>query len=197
MKALKECHSDIIEIYGYGVQVITALSTWHGWLRNQISSGKTKKSNRMFFSADEEDPNRPEAKYQYQRDVGHLLDVAAKEGPLSVLHRRSVVTLLYSTWEDRHRAMMATEIGLKSKDDLKSDVFKDVNVYRRAIIHAGGKLQDKPKVFCFFEKGEEVSLTQKHIDLIFRHVVEELNRIGREHYGTDPQFSFDKQLNAP
>ena len=193
MKALRECHSDIIEIYGYGVQVIGALFTWHERLHNQISSGKTKRSHRMFFG--DGDPNRPEAKYQYQRDFGYLLDESALNGPLSVIHRRSVVTLLYSAWEDRHRAMIAEEIGLNSKDDLKSDVFRDVNVYRRAIIHAGGKLRDEPKVFNFFKKGEEVSLTSKHIDLIFRRVVDELNRIGRVYYGTDPQFSFDQSLN--
>ena len=49
MKALKECHNDVIEIFGYGVQVIGALFTWHDLLRKRISSGKTKKSNQMFF----------------------------------------------------------------------------------------------------------------------------------------------------
>ena len=195
MNALQECHRDVIEIYGYGVQVIGALFTWHKHLCDQISSGKTKKSNRMFFG--DSNPNHPEAKYHYQRDFGYLLDMSANNGPLSVIHRRSVVTLLYSAWEDRHRALIAEEIGFKSKNDLNSDVFRDVNVYRRAIIHAGGRLRDEPKVFGFFEKGEEVSLTHKHIDLIFRHVVDELNRIGKEHYGTDPQFSFGHPLNAP
>ena len=193
MKALKECHNDVIEIFGYGVQVFLALLTLHDHLHKQISSGETKKSNRMFFG--DSDPNSPEAKYQYRREFGYLLDASAKNGPLSVIHNRSVVTLLCSTWEDRHRPRIAKEIGFKCKNDLESDVFKDVNVYRRAIIHAGGKLQEKPKVFRFFEKGEEVSLTQKHIDLIFRQVVDELNRIGREHYGTDPQFSFDRPMN--
>ena len=188
MKALKECHNDVIEIFGYGVQVFLALLTLHDHLHKQISSGETKKSNRMFFG--DSDPNSPEAKYQYRREFGYLLDASAKNGPLSVIHNRSVVTLLCSTWEDRHRPRIAKEIGFKCKNDLESDVFKDVNVYRRAIIHAGGKLQEKPKVFRFFEKGEEVSLTQKHIDLIFRQVVDELNRIGREHYGTGPAVQF-------
>ena len=78
---------------------------------------------------------------------------------------------------------------------LESDVFQDVGVYRHAIIHRGNKLQKEPKVFLFFGKGEVVSLTDDHIDIIFRTVVDELNRIGREYYGTDPQFRFDRPMN--
>ena len=192
MKALRECHADVIEIYGYGIQVIGALLIWHDFLRKQISSG-TKKSNRMFFGKG--DPNLPGAKSQYQRDYGYLLDSSVNNGPLSVTHRRSVVTLLYSDWEHKHRPEIAKELGFEKSQELESDVFQDIGVYRRAILHRGNKLQKDPEVFRFFGKGEGVSLTSDHIDTIFRGVVDELNRIGREYYGTDPQFSFDQPMN--
>ena len=193
MKALRECHADVIDLYGYKLQVAIALSFWHKELGKMISSGPTTRSNQL--SVGPSDPNRPGATYQYRRNIGYLLDASASDGTTSVIHRRSVVTLLYAAWEDLHRSRIAKEIGLNCKNDLKSDVFRDVNVYRRAIMHASGKLQDEPKIFNFFKKGEEVSLTSQHIDLIFRGVVDELNHIGIEHYQTDPQFSFDHPMN--
>ena len=156
-------------------------------------SSQTKNSELVFFHTGE--PNHPEATYQYRKDFGTLLDASAKNGEISVTHRRSIMTLLHSAWEDRYRKMIANEIGLKCKNCLKSDVFQDVNIYRQAVIHAGGKLGKEPKVFRFFGKGEEVSLTSDHIVLIFRRVVDELNRIGRNCYHTDPQFRFDWPLN--
>ena len=169
-----------------------ALSVWHDELRESISSGKVENSNRMMVFG-MHSPDHPEANCQYKRPSVYFLDATASNGTTSVFHRRNMVTLLYSTWEDRHRALIAKELGL-SKDDLKSAVFRDVNVYRRAIAHAGGKLPDEPKVFHFFRKGEEASLTNAHIEFIFRSVVDELNRIGRDCYGTDPEFSFDQPL---
>ena len=46
MKALKDCHSDVIDVYGYGIQVITALDAWHKQLRELISSGQVDNLNR-------------------------------------------------------------------------------------------------------------------------------------------------------
>lgn len=193
MKALRECHGDVIDIYGYGVQVTLGLNLWREWLRELISSGKVRNLD-LPVAFGQGHPKRPEAAYQYQRDFRYFLAVSDKDGTTQVIHRRSMVTLLCSAWEDRHRALIAKELGFKCKNELESDVFKDVNVYRRAIIHAGGKLRDEPKVFHFFRRGEVVSLTDDHIDTIFRRVVDELNRIGRDHYGADPQFNFDQPL---
>lgn len=192
MKALKDCHSDVIDVYGYGIQIITALDAWHKQLRELISSGQVDNLNRS-VALGMDSPDDPALTFQYKRPIGYILDASSTNGTTLVMHRRNMVTLLYSTWEDRHRALIAKELG-KGKNDLKSDVFGDVNMYRQAAIHAGGKLDKEPKVFRFFKKGEEASLTNEHIEVIFRYVVDELNRIGKDHYSTNPQFSFDQPL---
>ena len=193
MKALRECHADVIDLYGYKLQVAIALSLWRDQLHKMASRGATTRSNQVSFGQD--DPAHPGATYQYRRDYGFLLDASASDGTTSTLHRRSVVTLLYSDWENKHRPGIAKEIGFEKSQELESDVFQDIGVYRHAILHRGGKLQKEPQVFRFFRKGEIVSLTNEHVDTIFRGVVDELNRIGREYYGTDPQFSFDQPMN--
>lgn len=193
MEALRECHADVVDLYGYKLQVAIAISLWHEKISEMLSSPPTTRSNQMSFGQGA--PNRPGATYQYRRSFGHLLDTSASNGMTPVIHRRSVVTLLYAAWEHTHRRRIAEEVGFQESNDLKSDVFQDVGVYRHAILHRGNKLQKEPKVFRFFGKGEVVSLTNEHVDIIFRGVVDELNRIGREHYGMDPRFSFEQPMN--
>ena len=199
MKALKDCHSDVIDVYGYGIQVITALDAWHKQLRELISSGQVDNLNRS-VALGLDSPDDPALTFQYKRPIGYILKASSTSGTTLVIHRRGMVTLLHSTWEERHRDLIAKELGFKHKKDfrrknnIKSDVFSDINKYRQAIIHTGGKLDKNPKVFRFFRKGEVVSLTNEHVEIIFRSAVDELNRIGRDYYGTDPQFSFDQPL---
>lgn len=192
MKELIHFHDEILDIYGYMVQVGAAIGQWQKLLNAQIAPRQTTLRNTMFFG--NSDPNTPGAKYQYRRTLGDLIDASSKTGITSVIHRRSVVVLVVASWEDRYRRRIADECGL-TKNDVTSDVLHDLNRYRQAILHASGKLQKEPKALRFFRKGDEVALTDDQMDSIFRNLIDELNRIGTELYGKNPHFSFDKQLN--
>lgn len=192
MRELIEFHQEVVDIYGYLVQVNAAIGRWRKFLV-ESATGPTTLRHTFYFGRG--DPNRPRAKYQYKRSFGDLITAADNQGVTSVLHRRSVIVLLVATWEDRYRSRIASECGL-AKNDITSDLFRDLNRYRQAILHAGGKLRDEPLVLSHFAKGDEVSLTSDHMDSIFRMVIDELNRLGTDFYGTDPGFAFDKSLNA-
>lgn len=120
MNALRAFHDELVDIYGYLTQVNTALMIWRGFLNNCVT-GRTTPNNIFFFG--QGDPNKADSTYQYRRTFAELV---AENGTTSVMHRRSVVVLLVASWEDRHRALVAREFGLK-KNDLKSDVFHDLN----------------------------------------------------------------------
>ena len=152
MKALVECHADLLDIYGYGVQVNAALGQWHKHLDEWVrSDNPTTLNHTVRFGRG--DPNRSDAAYQYERTVGSLIAASAKEGITSIIHIRSVVTLLYAAWEDRHRQRIATELGLESKNCITSDVFRDLMLYRRAIIHAhAANFEMSPKSFGSFKR---------------------------------------------
>lgn len=192
MKELTDFHDEIIDIYGYMVQVGVAISQWNKMLRSQLTSPKTTPRNTMFFGKGA--PNVPGAKYQYKRTFGELVAASEKDGITSIVHRRSVVVLVVASWEDRYRKRIADECGLV-KNDVTSDLFHDLNRYRQAILHADGRLREKPKVLRFFRKGDRVALTGEQMDSIFRKLIDELNRIGTDFYGQDPRFDFDKQLD--
>ena len=55
-------------------------------------------------------------------------------------------------------------------------------------------MQDNAKILTFFTKGQEVSLTGGQMDKLFTLLIEELNRIGKVYYGSDPGFSFERPL---
>ena len=192
MNALTEFHRELVAIYGYGVQVSTALMFWHQWLNKQVSSHTRTPDNEMFFG--KSDPNDPDAFYVYRRTFGYLLAASKPNGDTSVIHRRNLVTLLYTSWEDRHRGKIAKEAGLEDKNELGSDVFGDVRRYRHAIMHTRGRLRVEPKVFRFFRKGDKVTLTADHMDIIFRTAIGDLNRIGKEYFGTNPRFNFETPM---
>ncbi len=101
-----------------------------------------------------------------------------------------MVVLIVASWEEAYRARIAEELGLTSKNAVRSDAFRDLNRLRNAILHTGGELRDEPRVICLFAVGEEVSLTHEHMEYIFEALVDALNRIGKDYYGIDPQFRF-------
>lgn len=192
MQALRAFHDEVVDIYGYMVQMSAAVMWWRKFLNDSIATGTTP-NNTLFFGKG--DPNLPGSTYQYRRTFAELIADAAKDGTTSVVHRRSVVVSLVASWEDRHRALIASECGLK-KNDLKSDVFHDLNRFRQAIVHGGGCLREHPKAIPFFRKGDRVDVTDGHMDSMVRMVVEELNRFGVDYYGSDPGFTFDKSMVA-
>ena len=193
MKALTELHSKIVEIYGYGVQVSMALVYWRTWLNERISSGSTTLDNRVLFG--KRDPNDPNATYVYRRTFRYLLDASSPNGDTLAIHRRNLIALLYACWENPYRRKITEEAGLKGKYDIKSDVFQDVRIYRNSILHANGTLDQVPKIFRFFSKGDKVTLTSQDIDEIFRAAIDELNRIAKKYFDTNPRFILEEPLH--
>ncbi|MCY4613337.1 MAG: hypothetical protein OXB94_06935 [Nitrospira sp.] len=190
MQALINLHNELIALYGYQLEISAALGQWNKFLK---SLQNRTPNQRIFFGTD--DPNTPSAKYQYAQSVAYLIHASEKNGINVNRHRQSVVTLTYAIWEDQYRKRIAYECGLSNKRDIKSDVFQDLNKYRQAILHAGGRLVREPNVIHFFKLGEEVLLTNEHMNELFAILIVELNRIAKTYYRQDPGFSLNKPLN--
>ena len=194
MNELTRFHDELVEVYGYSVQVDAGIAAWNKQLTNAVAAGKTCLASPLSFGADH--PSSPDARYQYRRTVGELIEASAPNGSDATIHRRSVVVLIISAWEDEYRGRIANELSIE-KNDLKSDVLYDLNQYRRAIIHADGKLLGNPRVLDILGKGDPISLTKDDMNRIFRMLIDELNRMSAEVYGIDSQFSLDKRWCNP
>ena len=133
MKALRAFHDNVVEIFGYLMQVHAALVFWREFLNGCIRDGSSPNKT-IFFG--NRGPNKPDPKYQYRRTFAELIKDMGRNGTTSIVLCQSVVVLLVASWEDHHRALIASECGLQ-RNDLKSDVFHDLNRYRQAILHGG------------------------------------------------------------
>ncbi len=191
MEALREFHRDVVDIYGYGLQVSAALAQWHQIFANQISRGYTSADKELLFGKG--NPNNPDAKFVYRKTVGHLMSASDTNGRTTMVHRRNLIVLLSAAWEDRHRYKIAEDAGLSNERELKSDVFRDIKLFRNSITH-GGKIKNHPRVFCFFEKGGLVIPTKGHVDVIFRESVDELSRIEKKYFRVGVHFNFETSL---
>ena len=194
MKALTGLYNELTEILGYLIHAGVAFNRWKEEIRGLTVDPSNRDSlNRKLFVGGE-DPTDPSAKYIYVSTVGDLLASLEKNGIYFVVLRRSALVLAYAAWEDNFRAKIAKECNTV-KNDIQSDVFKDLNMFRQAVVHGGGVLRRNPQVLKLFSQGQEVVLSNEHMHDIFAKLIEELNRIGREYYSTSPGFTLNKVLN--
>ena len=141
------------------------------------------------------DPNLSSTRYQYEATFEELLRNSSEGGRNVRLGRHGTIAHTYALWEEEYRAKIATECGLANKNDVRSDIFQDLNYYRQAILKRGGQLDRHPTEMHFFAKGDVVAFTKDQMRNLFAQLVQELNRIGREYYGCDPEFTLDKPLH--
>ncbi|MCY4355265.1 MAG: hypothetical protein OXC09_10870 [Truepera sp.] len=194
MQALRNLYEELIALYGYVVEAGLAFIKFRGWLCGRVATDP-ELDIRDTLKVGKGNPNRAGATYQYTTTPKQLIDAFVKEGPYFQLLRKSAIALAYAMWEDQYRGKIAQECGMADKNEIKSDVFQDLNTYRQAILHRSGKLGREPKVVRFFNKGDTVSFTVDHMEELFSSLIDELNRIGKTYYKEDLQFSFHKPVD--
>ena len=194
MQAIIDLHRDVLEMYAYHAETCGAIHFWNKSLKGLAEESKNPDQTLFVGKGD---PNSKDAKYQYKKTVVKAIADSAENGTHERILRRSVIAMIYATWEDQYRQQIAYECNLDEKNEIKSDVFHDLNKYRRAILHAGGRLVDAPNVIQFFKRGEQVLLTKYHIDELFSILINEINRIAQIYYNQDPKLTLDVPLYQP
>lgn len=86
----------------------------------------------------------------------------------------AIIVFIYTFWDDEIRPQIAKIRGVE-KDDVKLDVFGDLRLVRRAIIHDKGALSENDhkklkKMAALFEPGEKVSLSHDQMHKLFIHL---------------------------
>ena len=191
MSALKEYYEELVGLYGFACEAGAAFHQWQTHLQSKVvDNSNTNPRNKMFFGR--QDPNDADAQHQYSITFGELITRAQKDGRNQMLIRRMVITLSFALWEDEYRGKIAVECGLSDRNEVKSDVFYDLNKYRQAILHASGRLDREPKALDFFKKGETVEISEAQIYGLIKVLVDELNRISEVYYQEKGEFSLDR-----
>ena len=193
-QALQSLYDELVGLYNYQLQMDVAISEWHKILDGLSRSDAMHMDARVTFGKD--DANDSSATYQFSARYGSMLDANTPDGHNRQLMRCGVIVLAYSLWEDQYRGKIATECGLACKDDVKSEVFRDLNIYRRAAIHAGRIVRSQPKVLPFLSKDAGLRFSPADIQRLFELLIDDLNRLRRDYYHTNPGFSLSQRLNT-
>ena len=183
MSALKAYHSELLDIYSFYIEVYVALLMWNTRLTELVDgSNATTGRSTMYFGKG--DPNDPATKAHHARTFEYLIEASARDSSYARQLRWSAIVRLYSIWEDRFRQQIADECGL-ARNDIRGEAHGDLRVFRHSIIHAGGRLDQEPRVLRFFKKGDMLDFSESQMIDLFWHLTAEMNGIGVRHYGTD------------
>lgn len=192
MTELAALRDALVDLYGYKIEMGMAIGEWRKMMERTFRDLGTGPDKNVTYGLD--DPNDPEAVYQYRTTRRRLLSASGPNGLNQRLLHHSVIIYAYSLWEDRYRQRIARECGI-SKNDIESDVFYELNTYRQAAVHSFQKIKREPKILAFFAKGDRMEFTAQQMQHLFRQLIHELNRIGAVYYDSDPDFSLDQRLN--
>lgn len=167
--------------------MMTASKHVHDWLKD----GTTKINNRFLFG--QGDPNGPAAVADYSVSFGELLARLDPAGRQAKAVRARLIVFAYTLWENVYRPAIGQECGMERVD---SDAFGDLRLYRNAILHNKGKLDEDAATLTVFGKGDLIELTADQLREVFKQLVVGLNDIGVRYYGEDPGFEWGRRLNA-
>jgi hypothetical protein len=169
--------------------------TLFGMQIQKLAKSAGSRDKRVFFVQGDDDPNSPDAKYNHTARIGDLIDRNSDDGPNQRMLSRSCIIFVYSLW-GAIRPLYASAVG-RDQQDVSSDVFGDLRLYRNAIVHNNGILEKQPSILTFVKVGEPVQLTRSQMDELFRALFDEVNRISVQCTGDHLRRAFNRNLNPP
>ena len=89
---------------------------------------------------------------------------------------------IYSLWEETYRIQIARLLGI-SKDDIRYPVMGDIRLLRHAVVHNQSIVDSDKSRFQklkFFERGQKVTLSFEHFEVLYTQVVLGLEELFRD-----------------
>jgi hypothetical protein len=90
------------------------------------------------------------------------------------------LVLYYQYWEDNYRGKIADKLGYEDKDDLKNDLFGDINKYRNSIIHHNSIATEeieKCKILKWYKEGDEIVIDYLQMEELFLLIEKEIKAL--------------------
>ncbi|MFT3980301.1 MAG: hypothetical protein QM687_07525 [Ferruginibacter sp.] len=130
-------------------------------------------------------PTNPNTIVLHEVTQGRFKERNKEGGANHVIIAHLCLTQIYQYWEDHYKSLIANAIGI-SKEDLKSDIFGDIRIYRNSIIHYRGVALPnikKCKILKWFNEGDSIVLTSDQIEEIIFNVKNAINSIPEKYCG--------------
>lgn len=182
---------ELYALYSEAAIGMRMLSDWVSQVTNDPKTDCTLAS-RAFYGALGTDPNDDGSKYVHLSTLGESATRCANGGQNRIILARSIIVVAYSLWEHETRKILEDSLGLP-RNNIQSPVFGDLNKYRQAIVHVGGRLDKATEIFKFIEVGEGVVLTSDQLVTLLETLFEEVKRLSFELCGFDINYEFIKR----
>jgi hypothetical protein len=172
MQEFREVADQLYGMYldcAYGLEMFTAR------FASAIPASGPVPGARLIYG--EGDPNLPDAKQLHAVPIADLLERNKPDGSTQAMLSQSCINLLIALWEEDIRERLAMAAGLKSKNEIKSDFFRDLNRCRNAILHNRGFLDVTPKAIGFLAKDKNIVLSKADTNELFRLLYAEMDAL--------------------
>ena len=136
---------------------------------------------------------KPGSKDSYSMHIskmGKIKERNKKSGENYKIIANLCLVLIYQYWEDYYREKIANNNGYE-KNELELDIFNDIRIIRRSIIHNSSiaiKDVKKLKYLKWFKKGDKIEIDTKQLEKIIEYIFYSvLNDISEEYkkYGAN------------
>jgi hypothetical protein len=156
---------------------------------NKVQTDASKKLNLSIDELDKKpflygkgNPNKEKSRILIQTTQKEVKARNMKGGINQQKATDSLIISLYSYWEEEYREKIALEIGLKSKSELKLEVFGLIRDLRNSILHHKGFPNDKllSNNYNFlgkFERDKKIVLDGPKVILLIDKILEEIAKI--------------------
>lgn len=181
---LEEFKQKINDIYGLYhdcmlgfVQLNNFINTTQAKVMEITPKSQEELDNTIFTYGDGK-PWESDSQILHTTYQGELKRRTSASGENYVILGQSCIIQIYQYWEDEYRGKVAKALGYE-KNDLKSNVFGDIRIFRNSIIHHKGialKEVEKCKLFTWFKENDVIDLTTEQVKLVINAVLEITNQ---------------------
>ena len=146
--------------------------------------------NEKSFNYSIADPGKRDSCTKYISKIGKTKERNKRDGENSKIVANLCLVSIYHYWEDYYREKIANANGYE-KNELKLDIFNDIRIIRRSIIHNKSiaiKEVKKLKLLKLFKEGDKIEINAKQLEKIIEYICYSLvNDISEEYkkYGSE------------
>ncbi len=187
LTTLTRLRDELVNLYGEDKIALFGLLTVRKLIKEWLDNGVTKRHNMLSFGSSLPTASKPFANYSVT--FGEMLAKIDIEGQQTRSARARLLVSAYALWDSDYRPIIRKECG---EAHIKSDVFGDLRLYRNAILHQKGKLDDDTKVLKVFRKGDIIEPTANQLREVFEQLITGLNDLGIRYYGLNPGFEWGR-----
>jgi len=137
--------------------------------------------NKKSFIYGRGEPGNKDSYTIHISEMGKVKERNKKDGENYKIIANLCLVLIYQYWEDYYREKIANSNGTE-KNELELDIFNDIRIIRRSIIHNSSiaiKDVKKLKFLKWFKKGDNIEIDAKQlekiIELIFYSVLNDIS----------------------